>query len=371
MDASIHSAPQYRPARIDDLEPLVALENACFDADKISRRSFRQFLRSPTAQCIVAMSEDTLTGYALILYREGTALARLYSIAVDDRFRGRNIGLELLKRAEAAAFEAGRFVMRLEVREDNASAIRLYKAHGYRQFGRHENYYEDHSAALRFERILRSENPPPSPMFYEQRTDFTCGAASVMMAKARFEPSYVPSIADEIRIWRAATMIYMASGLGGCGPYGRALQLADMGLKPAIRVSRKGNLFLDTVRNEDKRKVMRVVQEDFRKQVTARGIDVEIGTLTSAELTGELDDGAAAIVLISGYRMFGKKVPHWVFAYAAQDNHIFIHDPWVEDKRGETLTDAANLPIPFEEFDRMARFGKDRLSAAIIIRKDQ
>ena len=370
MDASTHSAVQYRPAVSDDLEPLVALENACFDADKISRRSFRQFLRSPTAQCIVATDGDTLAGYVLILYREGTALARLYSIAVDGRFRGRDIGLELLKRAETAAFDAGRFVMRLEVREDNKQAIRLYKAHGYRQFGTHENYYDDHATALRFERILRAENPPPSPVFYEQRTDFTCGAASVMMAKARFDPAYIPSIADEIRIWRAATMIYMASGLGGCGPYGLALQLADMGLTPAIRVSRKGNLFLDTVRNEDKRRVMRVVQEDFRKQVAARGIDIDIRGLTAADLATELNAGAAAIVLISGYRMFGKKVPHWVFAYAVQDSHIFIHDPWIETKRGETLTDAANLPIPFEEFDRMARFGRDRLSAAILIRKD-
>ncbi|MCB1472823.1 MAG: GNAT family N-acetyltransferase/peptidase C39 family protein [Rhodobiaceae bacterium] len=359
-----------RPARIEDLEALVVLETSSFTADRISRRSFRQFLRSPTAQTIVAINDGVISGYALILYRAGTAMARLYSIAVADRFRGRGIGLELLEEAEHAAFEAGRFMMRLEVREDNAGAIALYKAHGYRQFGTHPDYYEDHATALRFERILRAENPPPAPPFYEQQTDFTCGAASVMMARARFDPTYNPTIADEIRIWRAATMIYMASGLGGCGPYGLSLQLADMALSPRIWVSMTGNLFLDTVRNDDKRKVMKVVQEDFRRQVTKRHIPVEIRAFTSADLAVQINRGAAAIVLISGYRMFGKKVPHWVFAHSADDGHIFVHDPWVEDKRGETIADAANLPIPFAEFDRMARFGRDRLSAAIIIRKD-
>lgn len=370
MDAILPNMTTCRAARLENLEALVGLEDSAFDADRISRRSFRQFLRSPTAHTIVAVDDGVICGYALILYRAGTAMARLYSIAVDNRFRGRGIGLELLKQAEHAAFDAGRFMMRLEVREDNAGAIALYKAHGYRQFGTHPDYYEDHSAALRFERILRADNPPAAPPFYEQQTDFTCGAASVMMARARFDPAYNPTITDEIRIWRAATMIYMASGLGGCGPYGLALQLADMDLSPAVWVSLDGNLFLDTVRNAGKRKVMAVVQEDFRKQAAKRHIPVEIRAFTSADLAARINCGEAAIVLISGYRMFGKKVPHWVFAHSADDGHIFVHDPWVEDKRGETLADAANLPIPYAEFDRMARFGRDRLSAAIIIRKD-
>ena len=67
--------------------------------------------------------------------------------------------------------------------------------------------------------------------------------------------------------------------------------------------------------------------------------------------------------------MFGKKVPHWVLAIGHDDSHVFIHDPWVEDEHMETGTAAASLPIPLAELDRMARYGREGLRVAIIIKK--
>ena len=67
--------------------------------------------------------------------------------------------------------------------------------------------------------------------------------------------------------------------------------------------------------------------------------------------------------------MFDKKVPHWVLAHGDDGSHIVIHDPWVADERGETISDAANLPIPYETFDRIARFGKVGLRAAVFLKK--
>jgi hypothetical protein len=75
------------------------------------------------------------------------------------------------------------------------------------------------------------------------------------------------------------------------------------------------------------------------------------------------------IVLISGYLMFGNKVPHWVLAHGEDGRHIFIHDPWVEEEQGESIADAANVPVPFHIFDRIARFGSDGLRAAVILEK--
>ena len=43
--------------------------------------------------------------------------------------------------------------------------------------------------------------------------------------------------------------------------------------------------------------------------------------------------------------------------------------PIVETNDEETLVSAANLPIPTDEFQRMARFGKGNLRAAIVVRK--
>jgi hypothetical protein len=79
-------------------------------------------------------------------------------------------------------------------------------------------------------------------------------------------------------------------------------------------------------------------------------------------------EGKLAVVLISGFLMFGKKVPHWVLAIGDDGEHIIIHDPWVESSHDETKADAANIPIPYDVFMRMAQFGK-RLRAAVILGK--
>ncbi len=80
-------------------------------------------------------------------------------------------------------------------------------------------------------------------------------------------------------------------------------------------------------------------------------------------------EGKLAVVLISGFLMFGKKVPHWVLAIGDDGEHIMIHDPWVEVERQETASDAANIPVPYAIFMNMAQFGKDALRAAIILGK--
>ena len=65
-----------------------------------------------------------------------------------------------------------------------ALAIALYRKTGYRQFGRHANYYADHEAALRFEKLLSEQipQPRPAPPYWRQTLDFTCGPACVAMA---------------------------------------------------------------------------------------------------------------------------------------------------------------------------------------------
>ena len=140
----------------DDLPALLDIENACFTQDRISRRSFRRFLESAGASCILATLEGRPAGYALLLFRSGTALARLYSFAMMPQMRGRGHARALLGAAEADAFARDRIVLRLEVREDNTPARRLYESVGYRAHGRVPNYYEDGCAALRMETSIQA-----------------------------------------------------------------------------------------------------------------------------------------------------------------------------------------------------------------------
>lgn len=359
-----------RRADVDDLDELVRIEGASFETDRISRRSFRDLLRSPTAILLVAEDEGAILGDALVLFRKGTAAARLYSIAVDPPARGRGLATVLLVAAEQAAYEGGCLQLRLEVGVDNHAARALYCRAGYREVQSLPAYYEDGSDAIRLARTLRGAAPAgAAPPYYAQTTEFTCGPACLMMALAHFEPTFAPDPVEEVRLWREATMIFMSSGLGGCGPYGMAVALAERGLRPEVHVSEEGPLLLQTVGTAEKRRVMRLAQHDFRARAEALKIPVHFHFPDVGWLADRLEGGALAALLISGNRMFGKRVPHWVLAYAGDDAHVMVHDPWVEEKRFESATDAAAIPIPHRELDRMWRWGKTALRALVLIER--
>jgi ribosomal protein S18 acetylase RimI-like enzyme len=143
-----------RDAQDEDLEGLSALEARSFASDRIARRSLRRLIDRKSARLRVAVGRGELQGYHLVLFRKGSSVARLYSIAVDDRHRGAGLGHRLLADAEGVAVGGRKRALRLEVREDNLPAIRLYERRGYRLIGRYPRYYADRADALRYEKAF-------------------------------------------------------------------------------------------------------------------------------------------------------------------------------------------------------------------------
>ena len=143
-----------RRASPADLDDLVRIEEDVFRSDRVPRRGFRRFLASRSSVLTVAVRGGTIAGYALVLFRANSEVARLYSIAVAPQARRRGIGVALLAAAEAAARKRACAVLRLEVHEKNAAAISRYRKAGYTLFGRHAAYYSDRGHALRFEKRL-------------------------------------------------------------------------------------------------------------------------------------------------------------------------------------------------------------------------
>jgi ribosomal protein S18 acetylase RimI-like enzyme len=363
--------PRLRPARPADADALARLEQRVFHGDRVSRRGFRRFLDSPRAALIVADADATLVGYALVLFRKGSNIARLYSIAVAPEFAGRGLGSALLAAAEQAAIDNDRVAMRLEVHENNAKAIARYRKAGYDLFGRHFQYYADRGHALRFEKRLQPplrqlEHPPP---YFHQTTEFTCGPACMMMALAWADPGLRPSPALEFKLWRESTTIFLSSGHGGCEPYGLAVTLRRHGLLPEIHVSSPGPYFLDTVRSEDKRRVMRLTQQEFQREAGELGIATHLTPLGESALMAALDAGATAIALVAGYHMVRRRVPHWVFAFGHEGRYILVHDPAARrDEAGAPIA-AETCAVPRTVFAQMRRFGQDDLNATILIRR--
>ena len=114
---------------------------------------------------------------------------------------------------------------------------------------------------------------------------------------------------------------------------------------------------------------MTTTQEDFGQQAAELGVPIVKEPLDMERLRAALDAGQVALILVSHYRMTGHRTPHWIVVYGHDGRRAFAHDPWVEPDNLETALAVTDLPIPWGELERMARYGRSKLQAAILLRR--
>ncbi|MDN5873856.1 MAG: GNAT family N-acetyltransferase [Sinobacteraceae bacterium] len=143
-----------RCAERADLDALVALEEACFSSDRLSRRQWQWHASSATAAVLVDGPQGAPWAAAVVLYRRNSRNARLYSLAVATHARGGGCASKLLAAVEADAVRRGCNSMSLEVGTDNRAAIALYKGHGYQRERCLRQFYVDGHDAWRYKKHL-------------------------------------------------------------------------------------------------------------------------------------------------------------------------------------------------------------------------
>jgi ribosomal protein S18 acetylase RimI-like enzyme len=360
----------YRLAKKEDLNALVDLENTCFQTDKLSSRSMKRWIQSEHAVLLLAEEQGEILAYGLVWCHRGTRLARLYSLAVNPSMRGKGLARELLSRLEVYSAKKGRLYMRLEVSKSNQAAITLYEQSGYRIFGEYSDYYDDHMDALRMQKQIRHsqiEAEQKTISWYQQTTEFTCGPASLMMAMHSQNPEIKMSQENELDIWREATTIFMTSGHGGCHPIGLALAANKRGFDASVFLNTQEPLFLEGVRSIKKKNIMRVVHDQFLDQALKQNVELIYEEISQTHLQSLLDQGYAVLMLISTYRLDGKKAPHWVMLTSMDELCLYVHDPDLDTQ--QQPVDCQYLPIAKQDFDKMSAFGSGRLRTAVAIRK--
>lgn len=82
---------------------------------------------------------EIVTGFAISRVVSGEA--ELLTIALDPETRGRGLARPLLAEHAQSVRRAGAEVLFLEVAEDNAPALALYRGLGFREMGRRKAYY--------------------------------------------------------------------------------------------------------------------------------------------------------------------------------------------------------------------------------------
>jgi ribosomal protein S18 acetylase RimI-like enzyme len=358
-----------RKVKLTDLGQLVEVENLCFAYDQMSRRNFHWMIKHAHSIMMVLEYKTEIVGYGLVLINRGTSLARLYSICTLQEFQGFGLATKLLTELEKrTADDKDCAYLRLEVKADNKSAIKLYKKMGYVKFTQKKNYYEDGSTALCFEKRIRTlkKTPRLNIPYYQQGTEFTCGPSCLMMAMKTFNPNFDLSLSNELQIWREATTIFMTSGHGGCGPNGLSLSAWRRGYKTEVFLSQTSAMFVNSVRSIEKKKIIELVHKDFVKKIEETNIKVNKKRLTLEDLKEIIKKGGVPIVLITTYHFDNNHAPHWVTVTAYDDGFVYIHDP---DQTGEYegVISRVHIPIPEDQFLKISRWGKAKISATVVV----
>lgn len=369
----------YRLAVDTDLQALVELESHCFEQDKLSKRSFQHWIKASHGILLVAerqlrtekQNKSQLVGYGLVWCHKGTRLARLYSLAVNPQYRGQNIASDILVKLEGETLTRNHYFLRLEVAKNNTKAISLYERSGYRVFGEYSDYYEDHTDAYRMQKqLLRKTSSDFQTItpWYQQTTEFTCGPASLMMAMHSLNDELVMEQRLELDLWRAATTIFMTSGHGGCHPVGLANAAKKYGFNAKVFINQTTPLFVEGVRSIHKKQIMESVHHQFIDDAKILKVDVEFSDIDQYQLAQLLNDDYAVIVLISTYRLDGRKAPHWVTVTGFDELCFYVNDPDLDDKH-QLPIDCQYLPISRADFDKMSMFGSGKLRTAVAIKR--
>jgi ribosomal-protein-alanine N-acetyltransferase len=130
----------FRGYRVGDVEAMCALDAACFaEVFRFSQTAMRRFVEAKKAKVVVVEDAGELAGFCVV-HMEG-AVGYVVTIDVDERWRRKGVGGELMRRVEAEVREAGGVAMGLHVAVANRVAITFYEREEYERVGREEGFY--------------------------------------------------------------------------------------------------------------------------------------------------------------------------------------------------------------------------------------
>jgi ribosomal-protein-alanine N-acetyltransferase len=130
-------------ATITLLDRLFEIEEQCFDQEAFSKRQISYLLTDYNTIALMAKTHNDIVGFiiAQVEVEENTEFGHIITINVEPKHRRQGIATNLLNEIENLLKQKGIVQCRLEVREDNKHAIKLYQKLGYQTAGILENYY--------------------------------------------------------------------------------------------------------------------------------------------------------------------------------------------------------------------------------------
>jgi ribosomal-protein-alanine N-acetyltransferase len=144
-----------RVANKYDLKALLKIENESFDENSFVLSSKNFIYHIGKNPLFVYEYRGEICGYILIFLRKNSKKIRIYSLAVDKKFRGLGIASKLLDKSLSYAKKMGKSFAKLEVRIDNKNAIKLYEKLGFIYIKKLKSYYPNKIDAFVMQKILQ------------------------------------------------------------------------------------------------------------------------------------------------------------------------------------------------------------------------
>ena len=152
------SPPVIRPLRGDKAQDCASLHYAAF-AHPWSAEEITALIASPSTLAAAALDPGNGRLRGFVIARLAADEAEILTIAVDSAARGRGVGRALLAENLRQAANAGARAMFLEVDEDNAGALALYKRLEFVKVGERAGYYRRKDGARATAVVMRRALP--------------------------------------------------------------------------------------------------------------------------------------------------------------------------------------------------------------------
>jgi ribosomal-protein-alanine N-acetyltransferase len=130
-------------ATLKVLEKLLEIEKQCFDQEAFTKRQIAYLLADYNTISLEAKSRNNIIGFVIVQVEieDNRQYGHIITINVAPDCRRKKVATKLLQTMEKILKERSITECRLEVREDNDPAIKLYQKLGYQTLGKLERYY--------------------------------------------------------------------------------------------------------------------------------------------------------------------------------------------------------------------------------------
>jgi ribosomal-protein-alanine N-acetyltransferase len=129
-------------ATIRLLDILYQIEEQCFSEEAFTKRQIAYLLTDYNTIALAAKAQTEVAGFIIAQVEiDETEYGHIITLNVAQNYRHKGIATKLLHEMESLLKDRSIGECRLEVREDNNAAIKLYHKLGYQTMGKLERYY--------------------------------------------------------------------------------------------------------------------------------------------------------------------------------------------------------------------------------------